>query len=186
FAKQQVQPTLYSYNMLSKATADFHQDNKLGEGGFGVVYKGILLDGTKLAVKLLTTKSHQGIDDFLNEVVSITGVRHKNLVKLKGCCLHHTQRLLVYEFTSYFMLAGSNMEDNIFLDWPTRFQIFVGITRGLVYLHEDLQPCIIHRDIKASNILLDKNFNAKIADFGLARLFSDNQSQLFTQVVGTL
>ncbi|CAM6018927.1 unnamed protein product [Sphagnum balticum] len=189
FAKQQVQPTLYSYNMLSKATRDFHQDNKLGEGGFGVVYKGILLDGTELAVKLLMTKSHQGIDDFLNEVVSITGVRHKNLVKLKGCCLHHTQRLLVYEFVENKNLAealwGSNMEDNIFLDWPTRFQIFVGITRGLIYLHEDLQPCIIHRDIKASNILLDKNFNAKIADFGLARLFSENQSQLFTQVAGT-
>jgi serine/threonine protein kinase len=84
------------------------------------------------------------------------------------------------------MLAYSNMEDNIFLDWPTRFQIFVGITRGFVYLHEDLQPCIIHRDIKASNILLDKNFNAKIVDFGLARLFFDNQNQLFTQVAGTL
>ncbi|CAK9869574.1 unnamed protein product [Sphagnum jensenii] len=190
FAKQQVQPTLYSYNMLSRATGDFHEDNKLGEGGFGVVYKGILLDGTKLAIKLLMTKSHQGIDDFLNEVVSITGVRHKNLVKLKGCCLHHTQRLLVYEFVENKNLAealwGSNMEDNIFLNWPTRFQIFVGITRGLVYLHEDLQPRIIHRDIKASNILLDKNFNAKIADFGLARLFSDNQSQLFTQVAGTI
>ncbi|CAK9864699.1 unnamed protein product [Sphagnum jensenii] len=190
FAKQQVQPTLYSYNVLSKATRDFHQDNKLGEGGFGVVYKGILLDGTKLAIKLLTTKSHQGIDDFLNEVVSITGVRHKNLVKLKGCCLHHTQRLLVYEYVENKNLAealwGSNMEDNIFLDWPTRFHIVVGIARGLVYLHEDLQPCIIHRDIKASNILLTNNLSAKIADFGLARLFSDDQSQLFTQVAGTI
>ncbi len=78
------------------------------------------------------------------------------------------------------------MEDNIFLDWPTRFQVSVGITRGLIYLHEDLQPRIIHRDIKASNILLDENFNAKIADFGLARLFFDNQSQLFTQVAGTM
>jgi serine/threonine protein kinase len=84
------------------------------------------------------------------------------------------------------MLAGSKMEDNIFLDWPTRFNIFVGIARGLVYLHEDLQPCIIHRDIKASNILLDNNLNAKIADFGLARLFSDDQSQLFTQIAGTI
>ncbi len=84
------------------------------------------------------------------------------------------------------MLAGSNMEDNIFLDWPTRFHIVVGIARGLVYLHEELQPCIIHRDIKASNILLNNNLSAKIADFGLARLFSDDQSQLFTQVAGTM
>ncbi|CAM6057655.1 unnamed protein product [Sphagnum tenellum] len=190
FAKQQVQPTLYSYSVLKLATRDFHQENELGKGGFGVVYKGCLVDGTNVAVKLLTTKSHQGIDDFLNEVISIIGVTHKNLVKLKGCCLHRTQRLLVYEFLENKDLAealwGCGIKGISFLDWPTRFKICVGVARGLTYLHEDLQPCIIHRDIKASNILLDENLNAKITDFGLARLFSQDQSHLFTDVkVGT-
>ncbi|CAK9216337.1 unnamed protein product [Sphagnum troendelagicum] len=190
FAKQQVQPTLYSYSVLKLATKDFHQNNELGKGGFGVVYKGCLVDGTIVAVKLLTTKSHQGTDDFLNEVVSITGITHKNLVKLKGCCLHRTQRLLVYEFLENKDLAealwGCGIKGISFLDWPTRYKICVGIARGLTYLHEDLQPCIIHRDIKASNILLDNNLNAKITDFGLARLFSQDQSHLFTDVrVGT-
>ncbi|KAH9541939.1 hypothetical protein CY35_14G090200 [Sphagnum magellanicum] len=190
FEKQQVKPTIYSYSVLKLATRDFHQDNELGKGGFGVVYKGCLVDGTKVAVKLLTTKSDQGIDDFLNEVVSLTGITHKNLVKLKGCCIHRTQRLLVYEFLENKDLAealwGCGIQGISFLDWPTRFKICVGIARGLTYLHEDLQPCIIHRDIKASNILLDNNLNAKITDFGLARLFSQDQSHLFTDVkVGT-
>ncbi|CAM6003260.1 unnamed protein product [Sphagnum balticum] len=190
FEKQQVQPTIYSYSVLKLATRDFHQDNELGKGGFGVVYKGCLADGTKVAVKLLTTKSDQGIDDFLNEVVSLTGITHKNLVKLKGCCIHRTQRLLVYEFLENKDLAealwGCGIQGISFLDWATRFKICVGIARGLTYLHEDLQPCIIHRDIKASNILLDNNLNAKITDFGLARLFSQDQSHLFTDVkVGT-
>ncbi|KAH9569083.1 hypothetical protein CY35_03G113400 [Sphagnum magellanicum] len=191
FAKQQVQPTLYSYNVLKVATKDFHHDNKLGQGAFGTVFKGTLLDGTNLAIKLLNTQSHQNIDDFLNEVVSITGIKHKNLVKLKGCCLHGTQRLLVYELVEKENLAkalwGSEGKSTIFLDWPTRFHICVGIARGLFYLHEELQPCIIHRDIKGPNILLDNNLNPKIADFGLARLFSNDQSHLFTQEkVGTL
>jgi len=185
FARQQVQPTLYSYNVLKVATRDFHHDNKLGEGGFGTVYKGTLLDGTNLAIKLLNIQSHQNIDDFLNEVVSITGIKHKNLVKLKGCCLHGTQRLLVYELLEKKNLAealwGNEGKSTIFLDWPTRFHICVGIARGLFYLHEELQPCIIHRDIKGPNILLDNNLNPKIADFGLARLFSNDQSHLFTQ-----
>ncbi|CAK9271121.1 unnamed protein product [Sphagnum jensenii] len=190
FEKQQVQPTIYSYSVLKLATRDFHQDNELGKGGFGVVYKGCLADGTKVAVKLLTTKSDQGIDDFLNEIVSLTGITHKNLVKLKGCCIHQTQRLLVYEFLENKDLAealwGCGIQGISFLDWPTRFKICVEIARGLTYLHEDLQPCIIHRDIKASNILLDNNLNAKITDFGLARLFSQDQSHLFTNVkVGT-
>ncbi|CAK9873679.1 unnamed protein product [Sphagnum jensenii] len=191
FARQQVQPTLYSYNVLKVATRDFHHDNKLGQGAFGTVYKGTLLDGTNLAIKLLNTQSHQNIDDFLNEVVSITGIKHKNLVKLKGCCLHGTQRLLVYELVEKKNLAealwGIEGKSTIFLDWPTRFHICVGIARGLFYLHEELQPCIIHRDIKGPNILLDNNLNPKIADFGLARLFSNDQSHLFTQEkAGTL
>ncbi|CAM6027539.1 unnamed protein product [Sphagnum balticum] len=191
FARQQVQPTLYSYNVLKVATRDFHHDNKLGQGAFGIVYKGTLLDGTNLAIKLLNTQSNQNIDDFLNEVVSITGIKHKNLVKLKGCCLHGTHRLLVYELVEKKNLAealwGSEGESTIFLDWPTRFHICVGIARGLFYLHEELQPCIIHRDIKGPNILLDNNLNPKIADFGLARLFSNDQSHLFTQErAGTL
>ncbi len=198
---------------------------------FHVFLWGVLLDGTELVVKLLTQKSHQGTDDFLNEVVSIANIRHKNLVTLKGCYLHGTQCLLVYEFVEnnnlvltlwgtwptftlvlynmekwwnnvksfpkyhdhhhnqwkiiYFVFANLKIDNTLFLNWPTRFKICVGITRGLVYLHEDLQPCIIHPDIKTSNILLNKNFNAKIVNFGLAWLYSIDQSQLFTQVVGT-
>jgi serine/threonine protein kinase len=104
FARQQVQPTLYSYNVLRVATKDFHPHNKLGQGGFGVVYKGILSDSTTVAVKHLT-KSQQGVDDFLNEVMVITGVRHRNLVKLKGCCVHGTQRFLVFEYMENNNLA---------------------------------------------------------------------------------
>ncbi|KAH9571956.1 hypothetical protein CY35_02G120700 [Sphagnum magellanicum] len=190
FAKQQVQPILYSYNVLKLATNDFHPSNKLGEGGFGVVYKGILLDGTNVAVKLLN-KSHQQISEFLNEIVLMTGVRHKNLVKVKGCSLHGTQRLIVFEFVENKNLAEAlwdrHIKNVLFLDWTMRFNICVGIACGLIYLHEFLQPRIIHRDIKASNILLDKDLNPKIADFGLARLFPEDISHLSTaHIVGTM
>ncbi|KAH9536338.1 hypothetical protein CY35_17G102100 [Sphagnum magellanicum] len=189
FARQQVQPTLYSYNVLRVATKDFHPHNKLGQGGFGVVYKGILSDGTTVAVKHLT-KSQQGVDDFLNEVIVITGVRHRNLVKLKGCCVHGTQRFLVFEYMENNNLAEAlwdqQGQQTLFLDWPKRLNICVGVARGLAYLHEDSHPRIIHRDIKATNILLDKSMNAKIADFGLARLFPDDQSHISTQIAGTI
>jgi len=183
FAKQQVQPILYAYNELKVATKDFHASNKLGEGGFGAVYKGILLDGTSVAVKLLH-KSHQQISEFLNEIVLMTGVRHKNLVKVKGFSLQGTQRLIVFEFVENKNLAEAlwdrHIENVLFLDWTMRFNICVGIAHGLIYLHEYLQPHIIHRDIKASNILLDKDLNPKIADFGLARLFPEDISHLST------
>ncbi|CAK9230908.1 unnamed protein product [Sphagnum troendelagicum] len=186
FANKEVQPTLYSYNILKTATRDFHQNNKLGEGGFGIVYKGVLSNGGELAIKLLK-KSEQGVTEFLNEIVLLTSVKHKNLVTLKGCCLHGVQRLLVYEFVENQNLAEVLWGDNhLQLDWPRRFNICVGIARGLSYLHEDSHQRIIHRDIKAPNILLDKQFNAKIADFGLARLFPNDESHMTTfHIAGT-
>ncbi|KAH8955710.1 hypothetical protein BDL97_07G001800 [Sphagnum fallax] len=186
FANKEVQPTLYSYNILKTATRDFHQNNKVGEGGFGIVYKGVLSNGGELAIKWLK-KSEQGVTEFLNEIVLLTSVKHKNLVTLKGCCLHGVQRLLVYEFVENQNLAEVLWGDNYLqLDWPRRFNICVGIARGLSYLHEDSHQRIIHRDIKAPNILLDKQFNAKIADFGLARLFPDDESHMTTfHIAGT-
>ncbi|KAH8955712.1 hypothetical protein BDL97_07G001900 [Sphagnum fallax] len=186
FANKEVEPTLYSYNILKTATRDFHQNNKLGEGGFGIVYKGVLSNGGELAIKLLK-KSKQGVTEFLNEIVLLTSVKHKNLVTLKGCCLHGVQRLLVYEFVENQNLAEVLWGNNYLqLDWPRRFNICVGIARGLSYLHEDSHQRIIYRDIKAPNILLDKQFNAKIADFGLARLFPNDESHMTTfHIVGT-
>jgi serine/threonine protein kinase len=181
-------PTLYSYNVLKTATKNFHMASKLGEGGFGAVYKGVLPDGTEVAVKQLSISSRQGQEEFFNEVMLITGVQHRNLVKLRGCCLKGDERLLVYEF-----LANRSLHQALFdetqamkLNWPTRLKILVGTARGLAYLHEGCQTRIIHRDIKASNILLDKDLNPKIADFGLARLFQDSQSHVSTRVAGTV
>jgi hypothetical protein len=190
FAKQQVQPILYSYNVLKVATKDFHPSNKLGEGGFGAVYKGILPDGTNVAVKLLN-KSHQGVSEFLNEIVIMTDVRHKNLVKVKGFSLRATLRIIVFEYVENDNLAealwGQQIKNVLFLDWTMRFNICVGIARGLFHLHEYLQPHIIHRDIKGANILLDKDLNPKIADFGLARLFPEDISHLSTaHIAGTM
>jgi serine/threonine protein kinase len=190
FAKQQVQPILYSYNVLKVATKDFHPSNKLGEGGFGTVYKGILPNGTNVAVKLLN-KSHQGVSEFLNEIVLMTNVSHKNLVKVKGCSLRATQRLIVFEYVENKNLAealwGQQIKNVLFLDWSMRFNICVGIAHGLNHLHQFLQPHIIHRDIKGANILLDKDLNPKIADFGLARLFPKDRSHLSTaHIAGTM
>ncbi|CAM6048109.1 unnamed protein product, partial [Sphagnum compactum] len=189
FAKRDVQPRMYLYEDLQKATNYFHPNMKLGQGAFGAVYKGVL-DGMEIAVKILLPETQQGTKEFSNEVVLVTSMRHKNLVKLKGCCFgDREQRILIYEF-----VENNNLAELIFegrgdhnLDWPTRKNICIGIASGLKYLHQDVQPPIIHRDIKPANILLDKNLNAKIADFGLARLFPKMGSHIDTiNIVGTM
>ncbi|CAM6042500.1 unnamed protein product [Sphagnum compactum] len=189
FAQHEVQPTIFGYAELKVATRDFHPTMKLGEGSFGVVYKGIFAKGVEVAIKQLSVKTQNNIDEFLNEVIIISGVKHRNLVKLKGCCLRDNKRLLVYEYLENGDLAdllfgGQNNREVLF--WPTRFNICLGIARGLHYLHDISQPRIIHRDIKASNILLDKKLQPKIADFGLAFLFPDDKSHISTMhVAGT-
>ncbi|KAH9544885.1 hypothetical protein CY35_12G019600 [Sphagnum magellanicum] len=188
FAEFDVQPTIFSYSELRAATKDFHPDMKLGQGSYGVVYKGIFPNKNEVAVKQLFNESQQSIDEFLNEIVLITGVKHRNLVKLKGCCITTSKkRLLVYEY-----VENNDLEQALFgkgkhmLNWPVRFNICLGVARGLFYLHEIAQPRIIHRDIKASNILLDKDLQAKIADFGLALLFPEDQTHITTMhIAGT-
>ncbi|CAK9866651.1 unnamed protein product, partial [Sphagnum jensenii] len=187
FAEFEVQPTIFAYNELKVATRDFHPDTKLGEGAFGVVYKGTFR-GSQVAVKQLFKKNQHNIDEFINEVITISGVKHPNLVKLKGCCITaSSKRLLVYEYVENNDLAETLFEHkgNHILTWPMRFNIILGVACGLRYLHEN-QPRIIHRDIKASNILLDSKFCAKIADFGLAFLFPDDKTHMsMVEIAGT-
>uniref|UniRef100_A0A5B7C1J7 Protein kinase domain-containing protein n=1 Tax=Davidia involucrata TaxID=16924 RepID=A0A5B7C1J7_DAVIN len=178
----------YDFQTLKKATKNFHQSNLLGRGGFGPVYRGKLDDGRLVAVKKLSLdKSQQGESEFLAEVRMITSIQHKNLVRLLGCCSDGAQRLLVYEYMenrSLDLLVYGKSDH--FLNWNTRFQIILGIARGLQYLHEDSHLRIVHRDIKASNILLDDKFQPRIGDFGLARFFPEDQAYLSTTFAGTL
>ncbi|CAN1219626.1 Probable LRR receptor-like serine/threonine-protein kinase At1g56140 [Linum perenne] len=182
----------FDYQTLKKATKNFHPDNLLGRGGFGPVYKGKLRDGRTVAVKRLSLeKSQQGESEFLAEVRMITSIQHKNLVRLLGCCSEGEQRLLVYEYMknrSLDLLVYGNFSrnSNQFMDWNTRFQIILGIARGLQYLHEDSPLRIVHRDIKASNVLLDDKYQPRISDFGLARFFPEDQAYLSTTFAGTL
>ncbi|KAL2465784.1 putative LRR receptor-like serine/threonine-protein kinase [Abeliophyllum distichum] len=178
----------FDFQTLKRATKNFHQDNLLGQGGFGPVYLGKLEDGRLVAVKKLSIgKSQQGESEFLAEVRMITSIQHKNLVRLLGCCSDGDQRLLVYEYMKNrsldLIIYGKS---DLFLNWSTRFQIILGIARGLQYLHEDSHLRIIHRDIKASNILLDDKFQPRIGDFGLARFFPEDQAYLSTNFAGTL
>lgn len=180
---------LYSYKELQVATQSFNVANKIGEGGFGSVYKGRLKDNTLVAIKVLSAQSEQGVKEFLNEIVAISGVEHENLVKLYGCCTEGHQRILVYGYLENNSLArtllGGRYSSSVQFSWKIRSEICIGVARGLAFLHEEVQPYIVHRDIKASNILLDKDFTAKISDFGLAKLFPTTATHVSTRVAGT-
>ncbi|KAM0035488.1 putative protein kinase RLK-Pelle-DLSV family [Helianthus debilis subsp. tardiflorus] len=178
----------YNLDTVLAATNDFSEDNKIGEGGFGSVYKGELEDGRLIAVKRLSRDSGQGEQQFKNEVLLVAKLHHRNLVGLLGFCLEEKERLLIYDY-----LPNSSLDKFLFdptksalLDWEKRYNIIEGVARGLLYLHEDSRLRILHRDLKASNVLLDNDMNAKITDFGMARLFKPNETQGNTgRVVGT-
>ncbi|KAG6500479.1 hypothetical protein ZIOFF_040324 [Zingiber officinale] len=181
--------TIYTFKELTNATDGFNPANKIGEGGFGSVYKGRLRNGKAIAVKVLSSESKQGAREFLTEITAISGIIHDNLVKLYGCCVEGSHRILVYNYLennslAKFLLASNR--NNIYFNWRSTVKICVGVARGLAFLHEEVQPHIVHRDIKASNILLDKDLTPKIADFGLAKLLPANITHVSTRVAGTI
>ncbi|KAM0023044.1 putative protein kinase RLK-Pelle-DLSV family [Helianthus debilis subsp. tardiflorus] len=182
---------LFSYHELKVACDGFSSKNKVGEGGCGAVYKGRLTDGTMVAIKVLSVEleSMRGEREFLSEIAALSDAQHENLVNLHGCCVEEATRCLVYDYMENNSLAyqflGREPNRNSF-DWTKRKNVFLGVAKALAYLHEEINPHIVHRDIKASNVLLDHNFNPKVADFGLARLFQEGTSHISTRVAGTL
>ncbi|KAJ7968796.1 GPCR kinase [Quillaja saponaria] len=179
----------FTFKQVKDATNNFDATNKIGEGGFGSVYKGILSDGTTIAVKQLSSRSKQGNREFVNEIGMISGLKHPNLVRLYGCCIEGNQLLLVYEYMENNSLAlvlfdpkGSQVK----LDWSMRQKICLGIAKGLVFLHEESTLKIVHRDIKTTNVLLDRDLNPKISDFGLAKLDKEENTHISTRVAGTI
>ncbi|MED6134158.1 hypothetical protein PIB30_034686 [Stylosanthes scabra] len=180
--------SLFELEKLATATNNFHSNNKLGQGGFGSVYKGRLEDGQEIAVKRLSKTSGQGVEEFMNEVMVMSKLQHRNLVRLLGCCIERDEKILVYEY-----LPNRSLDAHIFdppkqkaLNWEKRFNILEGIARGLLYLHRDSRLKIIHRDLKLSNILLDDELNPKISDFGMAKIFENTENEANTRrIVGT-
>ncbi|KAL0305845.1 UNVERIFIED_CONTAM: G-type lectin S-receptor-like serine/threonine-protein kinase [Sesamum radiatum] len=181
---------LYTFETLANATDQFNETNLLGKGGFGPVYKGNLANGKEIAVKRLSAASGQGVEEFMNEVIVISKLQHRNLVRLLGCCVEKEEKMLIYEY-----MPNKSLDVCLFdpthpsqkvLDWKKRFSIIEGIGRGLMYLHKDSRLRIIHRDLKPSNVLLDEDWDPKISDFGMARIFGGNQDHGNTaRVVGT-
>ncbi|XP_028776258.1 cysteine-rich receptor-like protein kinase 10 [Neltuma alba] len=178
----------YDFSTIEAATNKFSADNKLGEGGFGKVYKGTLANGLEIAVKKLSRESGQGVQEFKNEVEVVAKLQHRNLVRLLGFCVQGQEKILVYEYVpnkslDYILFEPEKQRQ---LDWTKRYKIVKGIARGIKYLHEDSRLKIIHRDLKASNVLLDSDMNPKISDFGMARIFMVDQTQGNTsRIVGT-
>ncbi|CAO2842291.1 unnamed protein product, partial [Amaranthus hypochondriacus] len=182
-----LQTGLFTFRQLKAATNNFSADSKIGEGGFGSVYLGILLDGTHIAVKQLSSRSKQGNQEFVNEIGMISGLRHPNLVRLYGCCVEGSQLFLIYEYMENNNLARVLFDNSeLKLKWPARQKICVDVARGLTFLHEESIIKIVHRDIKATNVLLDGDLNAKISDFGLARLDEQECTHISTRVAGTI
>ncbi|XP_047308360.1 G-type lectin S-receptor-like serine/threonine-protein kinase At4g27290 [Impatiens glandulifera] len=185
---EELELPLFELASVTIATNNFSYTNKIGEGGFGPVYKGKLPNGQEIAVKRLSATSGQGLKEFKNEVILISKLQHRNLVRLLGCCIHREERMLVYEY-----MPNGSLDSFIFsqtkgksLQWRKRFDIIVGVARGLLYLHRDSRLRIIHRDLKASNILLDIDMNPRISDFGMAREFGGDQSEENTKtIIGT-
>ncbi|MQL69623.1 hypothetical protein Taro_001952 [Colocasia esculenta] len=186
--KEMPDAALFDFKIVKAATSYFSSENKLGEGGFGPVYKGTFLSGQEVAVKRLSKGSKQGYQEFHNEVRLIARLQHKNLVRLLGWCTHKDEKILIYEY-----MPNKSLDKFIFdptrsaeLNWEKRFDIIKGIANGLLYLHQHSRMRVIHRDLKTSNVLLDSEMNPKISDFGLARTFQTNQDKGNTQrVVGT-
>ncbi|KAI3889550.1 hypothetical protein MKW92_038704 [Papaver armeniacum] len=173
---------------IRNATDEFSDANKLGEGGFGAVYKGKLPNGQEIAVKRLSVNSGQGLQEFKNEVVLLNKLQHRNLVRLLGFCFESREQILIYEHVANRSLDKYlfDTKRRVLLDWEKRYKIIGGIARGLLYLHEDSRLRIIHRDLKAGNILLAEEMEAKIADFGMAKLFEVDQTQGNTsRIAGT-